>query len=137
LPVELREADIQRVLGTEVHVSVRTDYEKPSSLERASHILQQLESRRVSPLKIVEDDHQRTVKRAQQPRDRLEEANALLLRAQPFGLGVSGPGESGTTDATIAALSPTLSGKEPGPSARAYCVRTSSHGAYGGRPSRS
>jgi hypothetical protein len=95
LPVELREAATQRVLGIGLHVSVGADDEKPCPLEETGHVLQQVERRRVSPLKIVEDDDQRILDGAQQARDRLEETNALLLRAQPLGLGLDCPVELG------------------------------------------
>jgi hypothetical protein len=58
LALERRETFTQRVSGPNVDVPVNTEDESPGRLERAGQVLQQVQSRRVRPLKIIQDDHQ-------------------------------------------------------------------------------
>jgi hypothetical protein len=62
LPVELPEALAQWMLGAQAHVPMSPDEEMPRAVERAGHVLQEVESWRIRPLKVVQDDHKRTLR---------------------------------------------------------------------------
>ena len=79
---QVREHLGQRVAAAELDVAVGPDHEDPGVADLAREEMQHQQGRRVGPMQVVEDQHERVATRdvLQEGRDAVEEAEPRLLR---------------------------------------------------------
>ena len=81
-PLEIREVGEQRVAGPQVERPERPDEEQPRPLHVADHELEEVARRRVAPVEVLEDEHERLVRG-----EALEEAEDQLEEPRLVGPG--------------------------------------------------